>query len=121
MERPKLLVRFERLYLAAFAVKLILLVLNWATTDPGKAQIGIIASLLLWFGIMHRHSNGARWLAVGFSVVSTIWCIGNVFIGEYDLVERLLLTTIAVLNVSALLQLIKADVEPWFARGALPS
>ena len=113
-ERPKAIIWFERCYLGAFTIKLVLIILNWDKANSAVAQIGTTISLLLWFGVVYHHSNISRWIIVIFAIIGAIWTFVSAASGVYDLVTDILMFVALILNLGAALQLIHATVEPWF-------
>ena len=118
MERPRAIVWFERCYLGALAIKLALTIVNWSTANSAATQIGTTIALLLWFGVVHRHSNISRWIIVLFTIIAAIWTCVTVAYGAFSWGSILLMFAAGILNIAAALQLIGADAEPWFEKRA---
>lgn len=57
MARPAPIVWFERLYLAAFVLRLAVNLANWRIVYAAGLEIGVVVTLLPWFGVMYRHSR----------------------------------------------------------------
>ncbi|MEG3150484.1 hypothetical protein U1769_11380 [Sphingomonas sp. ZT3P38] len=118
VERPRAIVWFERCYLGALAIKLALAIVNWSTANSAATQIGTTIALLLWFGVVNRHSNISRWIIVLFAIIAAIWTCVTVAYGAFSWVSILLMFVAGILNIAAALQLIGADAEPWFEKRA---
>ncbi|MFA6113855.1 MAG: hypothetical protein WC729_07675 [Sphingomonas sp.] len=118
MERPKAIVWFERCYLGAFAIKLALTIVNWDKADSAATQIGTTIALLLWFGVVYRHSNISRWIIIIFALIGAIWTCISVASGAYGWGTIVLMVVALMLNLGAALLLIGAKVEPWFEKPA---
>lgn len=116
VERPNAIIWFERCYLGAFAIKLVLTIINWRSADSAGAQVGITIALLLWFGVMYRHSNVSRWIIVTFAIITTIWTCISAAAGAYGWVMGIVLFVTVILNLTAALQLISANAEAWFQK-----
>ncbi|MGH6616549.1 hypothetical protein [Sphingomonas sp.] len=119
MERPKAIIWFERFYLGAFAIRLLLSIVNWDKANSAATQIGTTVALLLWFGVMYRHSNISRWLIIIFAVTGAIWTCVSAASSGYGWPTGIPMFVAVILNLAAALQLIHEKVEPWFGvRGA---
>ena len=116
VERPKAIIWFERCYLGAFAIKLVSTIVNWRSANSAGAQIGTTIALLLWFGVMYRHSNASRWIIITFAIITTIWACISAAAGAYGWVMGIVLLVTVILNLTAALQLISASAEPWFQK-----
>ncbi|MES2444241.1 MAG: hypothetical protein V4574_15545 [Pseudomonadota bacterium] len=116
MDRPAAITWFERFYLGAIALKIVVVVLNWTTANPGAAQIGLIVSLLLWFGVVYRHSAISRWLAVLFVAVTMGWGCYLIAMGAYDTLSAALALVAMVLSALAAGQLLSPGAGAWFAK-----
>jgi hypothetical protein len=118
LERPIAIIWFERCYLGAFAIKTLFLILNWYRVNSAVAQIGTTIALLLWFGVVHRHSTVSRWLVVAFSIWGVISFALAAASGGYGILPNCLLLVATILNAIAAFQLIDSRAEGWFAKAA---
>ena len=114
MEHPAPITWFSRFYIAALALKTIFAIVHWDVVDAGTVQIGIIVALLLWFGVMYRHSVVSKWLIILSFVVSAIWTLGALAVGRYDVVSALVFIAAVTLNGMAAWQLIAGPAHRWF-------
>ncbi len=131
--RPPSIERFERLYLASFAVSLLGWAFSWQSTadrlaiDPKTAAFGWLLpaalalsgaiTVLLWYLIARRASLAAKWVVTiltGLTVVRFVINLTVVFRGSVPMVATLLSAAIVVLSVAATVQLFKADARAWF-------
>lgn len=131
--RPPSIVRFERLYLASFAVALAGWAFSWQSTadrlaiDPKTAAYGWLLpaalllsctiTLLLWYFVARRASLAAKWVVTiltGLAVVRFAINLMVVVRGTVPLVATLLSTAIVALSVAATLYLFKDDARLWF-------
>lgn len=112
--RPAAIVWFERTYLAGFALRIVLAVLNWATANAAATQIGVMIGLLLWYGVMYQRSQVCRWLLVVI-LVSIIPLTGlRIAANAYDLVSDIIAVAIMALNAAAVAYLFNAWA--WFEK-----
>ena len=116
MERPKAIIWFARCYLGAFVIKLMLAIVNWDKVDSATTQIGTTIALLLWFGVVYRHSNVSRWIIVIYTIIGAIWTCIIAASGTYDWATNILMVVALILNLGAALQLINAEAESWFKK-----
>ena len=118
MQRPAAIVRFERFYLGALGLKIIFAIVNWSSVDAAALQIGIIFSLLLWFGVAHRHSVISKWLIIVVFIGTSIWTCFGLAIGSYDVFFGAVAAIAMILHGIAAWQLLNADANRWFERAA---
>jgi hypothetical protein len=116
MERPTPIVWFERCYLGALALRLIISIAHWDTVNAGGVQIALIVALLLWFGVVHRHSSVARWLVLLMFVVAAVSTLMRLGAGGLGLVWVILALVALALQALAVFQLLVAEAQPWFAK-----
>ena len=120
MKRPTPIVWFERYYLGAVVLKVVVSIINWDIVDAGGVEIGIIVSLLLWFGVMYRHSAAAKWILIVLFLVYALWTLLQMSRGAYGLVAILVTLAAMVLNALAVWQLLVDDAQAWFDKTAVP-
>lgn len=120
MERPAPILWFSRFYLTALVLKTAAAATMWSASRAGTVQVGITFALLLWFGVVHRRSNVARWLVLIVYAASAAWL-------AYDLALAPLAPLAIVLQVAALVfatvaaaQLITSQANEWFAAKPAP-
>ncbi len=135
--RPKSILMFERLFLAALAGSLVGSALSYDETvgalaaDPTLQKVGLgtgfvlavmAASfaiyLLLWYLIAHKASAVAKWILVAFTVISLIMIVPSLA-GPLDSLQLLNLIVYA-LHIAAVVFLFRADAVAWF-RGEAPA
>ena len=114
--RPAAIIWFERLFLCAIALKMVVMVLSWRTANPGAAQLGLILWLLLWFGVVHRHSLASRWLAMACCLISAIWTLLVLIAGAFGMLDGALSILAALLMLGAALRLSSLDADGWFKK-----
>jgi hypothetical protein len=118
MERPAAIVRFERFYLGALGLKVIFAIVNWSSVDAAALQIGIILSLLLWFGVAYRHSVISKWLIIVMFIGTSLWTCFGLAIGRYDVFFGAVAAIAMILYGIAAWQLLHAGADRWFDRAA---
>jgi len=116
MERTGPIIWFERCYLASFVLGAAGAVLNWRAVNPGALQLSVIIGLLLWYGVMYRHSQVCRWLVFGSLIVSTVQMGLLIAAIGYDPVLGAIGVVILGLNAAAAGFLLNASA--WFAKPA---
>ena len=137
MDRPASIVRFEQLYLAAFALGVINTVISWSATQVQRAAsiamfgpaflpiaiaIGFAITLLLWYVIARRGSAIAKWIATVFAAFAAIGLvIGLVRLlgggGQFS-VSVLLGYISSLLQIVAVTFLFRPDTRAWFGEPA---
>ena len=120
VERPRSIVRFERFYLGAVALKIVGAILNWDSVNAGGVQIGIIVALLLWFGVMYRHSVASKWIVVVIFLASALWALFQIMAGAYGATSTLFVMGGTMLNAVAVWYLIADNAQGWFEEAAVP-
>ncbi len=131
--RPPSIERFERLYLASFAVALLGWAYSWQSTadrlaiDPKTAAFGWLLpaalllscaiTLLLWYLVARRASLAAKWVVTvltGLAVLRFAINLITVMRGAVPAVAMLLSVAIVVLSVAATVHLFRDDARLWF-------
>ncbi|MEI9852194.1 MAG: hypothetical protein WDN24_16570 [Sphingomonas sp.] len=118
MERPAAIVWFERCYLGAFAVKVVVAILNWSTAGSNTLQLGIIISLLLWYGVVYQHSVVSRWIIVILFVASTIGTFLLNPFATYPVGSAALVIVATISNAAATWMLMTPGAGGWFEKPA---
>jgi hypothetical protein len=116
MERPMPIIWFERCYLGAVALRLLADILSWDRVNAGAVQVGLIVALLLWFGVVHRHSNVARWLVLLFFGGAAVVTLMRIAAGGLDVPTNVLTLAALGLNAVAAFLLLVPEARPWFAK-----
>jgi hypothetical protein len=116
MARPMPIVWFERCYLSALALRLVISIAHWDTVNAGSVQIALIVALLLWFGVVHRRSNVARWLVLLMFVVTAAGTLLRLGDGGLGAIWVVLALVALALQAFAAFQLLVAEAQPWFAK-----
>lgn len=138
MSRPPSIVRFERLYLASFAVGLASWAVNWnvlstrLAADPRTAPfiwilpvsllLGVAISLCLWFFVARRGSVIAKWVLVVLTVLAALRFLLNlpaVARGAVPVGDVALSAVTLLLGLVAAFQLFRPDARAWF--GEVPA
>ncbi len=134
MVRPISIVRYERLYLAAFVLGLIVSAMSWpqrtalVAANPVLAQvswilpafqvIGIAVTLLLWYFTARAPSVAAKWVVVVLAVLSVVGVglsLASVARGQTTIGLTSIVSFAAdAVYVAAALHLFKADAKLWF-------
>ena len=133
--RPASITMFDRLYVASLVLGLINFGLAYDSTlaqmeaDPSVAAAGMAGpgvlwgvfgfgmaiSLLLWFFVSRKASNGARWVLV---VLTVIGLIGLPFsIAELPPVQLIGTLVVTGVQVAAVYFLFRPDAKAWFEHG----
>jgi hypothetical protein len=118
VERRTPIIWFSRFYIAALALKVAFAIVRWDVVDAGGVQISIIISLLLWFGVMYRHSIVAKWLIVLSFVASVILSAVQLSTRPYDLFSTLVFGVALMLGGMAVWQLMTKAAHVWFEQPA---
>jgi hypothetical protein len=130
--RPASIVQFERLFLGALALDVVVDVLTWnAAMATSKAYpelaaigpamvIGIMAvgtalALLLWYLAARRASKVAKWLIAIWFVLSTVLLALSLFRGISFAVPVVLGWLAYLLRAWSVSYLFKPDADAWFA------
>ena len=134
MVRPISIVRYERLYLAAFVLGLIVSAMSWpqrtalVAANPVLAQVswilpafqivGIAVTLLLWYFTARSPSVAAKWVVVVLAVLSVVGVglsLASVARGQTTIGLTSIVSFAAdAIYVAAALHLFKADAKLWF-------
>jgi hypothetical protein len=131
--RPASIVQFERLFLGALALEVLVDVLAWqgevAAAAKGYSQfaavaptlvggimaVSILASLALWYFVARRGSNIAKWIVAVWFVVSTVLLALSLLHISFTL--PVVLGWLAyLLRAWSVSYLFKPDAEAWFIR-----
>ena len=118
MERRTPIIWFSRFYIAALALKVVFAIVHWDMVNAGGVQIGIIISLLLWFGVMYRHSIISKWIIILSFIASAIWTVIQLSTGTYDLFSTFVFVVALILNGVAAWQLMTGGAHIWFEQAA---
>jgi hypothetical protein len=132
MPRPKSIIRFEILYLAAIVLSAVATAMTWSDTTgspeairasqmlgqwfiPLLAVFGFTISLLLWYFTARTPSAFARWVVVFFYVCGLLGFALQLAQGA-PLLELTGIFAIVglVLNTAAVWFLFRPDTTPWF-------
>ncbi len=134
MVRPISIVRYERLYLAAFVLGLIVSAMSWpqrtalVAANPVLAQVswilpafqivGIAVTLLLWYFTARSPSVAAKWVVVVLAVLSVVGVglsLASVARGQTTIGLTSIVSFAAdAIYVAAAVHLFKADAKLWF-------
>ncbi|WP_332798880.1 hypothetical protein [Sphingomonas sp. PB2P12] len=134
MIRPVSIIRYERLYLASFALGLIVSAVSWGqrtamvAATPILAKIGwilpafevagIAITMLLWYFTARAPSNAAKWVVVVLAALSALGIaisLVQLATGRTTLDATLVLSIImSVVYCVSALQLLKPDAKLWF-------
>ncbi len=137
MVRPISIVRYERLYLAAFVLGSIVTAMSWSDRTamvaaspvlgrigwilPTFAIAGIAITLLLWYFTARAPSVAAKWVVVAlavFSVVDIVLLLRPIATG---LGTPAIVSIIAdLVYVAAAAMLFRPDAKLWFGQIAEP-
>lgn len=120
MERPTPILWFSRYYLAAVALKTGAALTMWSAARAGTVQVGLTIALLLWFGIVYRRSNIARWIALVLFVPGTLWLMLSLAQFRYPPVAIVLHVAATIFAAAAALQLIDARANDWLTARPSP-
>jgi hypothetical protein len=137
--RPASIVRFERLYLASFAVSLVGWAFSWQQTvdrlalDPKTANYGWLLpsalllscaiTLALWYLVARRASLAAKWVVTILTGLAAVRFAINLMVvahGKVPVVALLLSATILALSIAAVVHLFRDDARLWFGEGLEP-
>ncbi|MEP9357505.1 hypothetical protein [Sphingomonas sp. KR3-1] len=116
MERPRPIIWFSRYYLTALALKTLGTLADWTHANAAALQIGLIVALLLWFGVVHRRSNVARWILLLAYAPSLALAILGIAGGGYIPLTVLFYIASLVFFSAAIVQLVRNRVDGWFAK-----
>jgi hypothetical protein len=132
MDRPRAIVLFERLYLAAWAIGLLGTALSWQATialleaNPQVAAVGpgflygttalrLAVPLILWYFIARRGSVVAKWIAVALFALGAVAIAGTLLRGAFPDTPGALLGYLGfALQLGAIAMLFRPDAAPWF-------
>lgn len=120
MERPAPILWFSRYYLAAVALKTGAALTMWSAARAGTVQVGLTIALLLWFGIVYRRSNIARWIVLIGFVLGTLWLLLSLAQFRHPPIAVVLHVAATVFGGAAALQLVTARANDWFAARPSP-
>lgn len=132
--RPNSIVQFERLFLIAWAINVLVTVLSWnasvalMTRDTGMdgsnqgifmlaTALGSALMLALWYFTAHRASVVAKWiLSIWFVVTAMVLALAAFWTGiRFGAVEVLSWVRFVIFAWS-ISYLFKPDAEAWFAK-----
>lgn len=131
--RPPSILRFERLYLAAFGLNLIGWLVGWAqmratlAANPATAAlpwmlpaafaVSVAVTVLLWRAVAHGGSNAARWVVVVLAALAVVRVLANVpalLAGQLGVGAAVLGLAAAALQAAAAATLFARDARAWF-------
>ena len=138
MVRPDTIVRYERLYWAAFALDSIVTAMTWTQREaivtaypvlakatwilPTFQAIGISVTVLLWYFTARAPSVVAKWVVVilaALAVLGAVQALGSLATGSATLGTASILSLIAnALYVAAAVYLLKPTSKAWFGQDA---
>lgn len=131
--RPRSIERFAKLYPISIVLGLAINLLTWSDLQAFHAGtalrafgaaapvfgvfVGIAISTLLWYLIVQRRSNIARWVVVvlfAFGAIGLVWTVAS---GRLALDLSGLLGLVRLLvQAFAVAQLFLAESRPWFSK-----
>ena len=133
MIRPLSIVRYEQMYLAAFALALVVTALSWGDTvktfaaNPLLAQMtwvlpaltvfGFAVRLLLWYFTARRPSVVAKWVVVVFAALSALGIVTGMYAlatARAGAVTTIVSLISSALYVAATVYLFRPDAKTWF-------
>lgn len=131
--RPRSIVLFERLYLAAFALGLAVTAESWTTRQrllasaeggealawlaPAASAVGVGIALLLWWFTARRPSIVAKWVIVvlaGYGLILAAVLLFGLLSGRGEPASVVLALLQNGLYVGAATQLFRPDARAWF-------
>ena len=133
MIRPKSIVDFERCFLGALAIGVLMAIFGWETmraqvaAQPNSALlpdwfmplvlvISWTINLLLWFFIARRGSNVAKWIWTVLVVIGALGLIPRMLQGTFTPgLLGVVTVVVVVLNLVATWMLFRPDARAWFA------
>ncbi len=116
MARPTPIVWFERLYLASLGLRVATAVALWRIADAGAIQIGLIVGLLLWFGVMYRHSRVAAVLVGVLFLLVGLWTLRLMVAAQAVTPVAAVYLVALTLHAAAIACLLHDSAAPWFRR-----
>lgn len=132
MTRPSSIVRFERLYLASFALGLLGWWLTWSDLaarlahDPRTASFGwmlpaafmlnVALTLIPWYAVARRALGWVRWIVATLTVLHLLVLLPGLLGAPFATTSLLGLLRVA-LELAAVTQLFAADALAWFGLG----
>lgn len=131
--RPKSIVIFDWLFLASLILSMINSALTYSAmtaqfrTDPALAPVasaggpflivsiavGLGISLLLWFLISRRASNGAKWILVAFTAFGVLSVVRNLQEPIFGSGVTAAMVGLSVLQVATVFFLFRPDAAAW--------
>ena len=131
--RPAAIVKFERLYLAAFVLGLANTALSWsaalqkmrAAATPGNGiwyllastLVGFAITLSLWYFIARKGSVIAKWIAVAFLALGIFGLVAAAVNGLYPTgIGGIIGVVTTGLQFAAIAFLFTPEAKPWFAK-----
>jgi hypothetical protein len=129
--RPKAIERFARLYPVSILIGLVINVLTWddylglynrtEMRESGSLlliallTLGVALSVVLWYLIVWKRNNIARWVAVAIFLVTAVGVVSMLLAGktEFDLAGILGLVRFLV-HAAAVRELVTAQAGEWF-------
>lgn len=138
MIRPVAIVRYERLYWAAFVLDTVVTAMTWTQREaivtaypmlakstwilPTFQAIGVAVTVLLWYFTARTPSVVAKWVVVvlaGLSLLTAFQVLGSFVTGSATLGTASIVSLIAIaLYVAAAVYLFKPASKAWFGRDA---
>lgn len=134
--RPRSITIFHRLLIAVMVISLVQTAISWTSSqdilqaDPATRMFGswwflIGVSLisygiyaLIWFRIVARASNAARWIFTVLTVLSVVSVplnLANAVSGLISPLTAILMLASALVQLAALVCLFLPDARRWFA------
>jgi|GEM_PF-2200380 len=110
---------FSRCYLAALGLQVLSSIMNWRSATPGAIQIGLILSLLLWYGVVYQRSNVARILVILCYVFGALARIVGFFLYPPSALEIASFIAPLILFTIAVGMLIEEKTSEWFKAKAV--
>ena len=131
--RPKSIVMFERVLLAALAIDLVNNLMNWemiseSLTDSwippssvmvlGVALLPVIVGLIFWYFITRRRSRVAKWLMTLFVAIGVMGFVMTLMrVGSGALTPLVILAGISeAMKVFAVSRLFTREAEDWLGQ-----
>lgn len=121
MERPAPILWFSRFYLSGLVLRTAGTLVDWPHANAGLLQIWLMVALLLWFGVVHRGSNVARWIVLISYVPWLLWAGLSLVQMPYPPLTVVLYVASLVFFSAATVQLVAESTTGWFAAKPAPN
>ena len=115
MERPAPILWFSRFYLTDLALRTAAAATMWSASRAGVVQVGLTVALLLWFGVVYRRSNVARWIAIAIYALGAALLAYGLALDPPPPLTIVLQVAALVFGTVAVAQLITTEANDWFA------